>query len=158
MSFLSNKYVHSYYVYIRPRADHFLMALANPDGSFTGTMYADDETPRPDGTSKLCDQPRVNSNLCSVGEYVQVKRSASSISMMECENVANSRLRRLIGELVCTQSAQDTYRTCWALSSSRTNLFCMLMTRHHVPMALWETSVICDQAWVMTCDTNKNGM
>eukprot|EP00929_Paragymnodinium_shiwhaense_P076268 TRINITY_DN39187_c0_g2_i1.p1 TRINITY_DN39187_c0_g2~~TRINITY_DN39187_c0_g2_i1.p1 ORF type:complete len:1223 (-),score=222.20 TRINITY_DN39187_c0_g2_i1:488-4111(-) len=38
-------------LHIWPRGDHFLMGLANPDGSFTGTMYADSEGGRPDGTT-----------------------------------------------------------------------------------------------------------
>jgi kynurenine 3-monooxygenase len=37
-------------LHIWPRGDHFLMALANPDGSFTGTIYVDGELPFPDGT------------------------------------------------------------------------------------------------------------
>jgi kynurenine 3-monooxygenase len=39
-------------LHIWPRHDHFLMALANRDGSFTGTMYAEDESPLPDGTMR----------------------------------------------------------------------------------------------------------
>lgn len=37
-------------LHIWPRGKHFLMALANPDGSFTGTMYVDSELPFPDGS------------------------------------------------------------------------------------------------------------
>mmetsp|Transcript_51090 Transcript_51090/g.121385 ORF Transcript_51090/g.121385 Transcript_51090/m.121385 type:complete len:523 (+) Transcript_51090:99-1667(+) len=41
-------------LHIWPRGDHFLMALPNPGGSFTGTIYMDDTAPRPDGvTPKL---------------------------------------------------------------------------------------------------------
>lgn len=37
-------------LHIWPRGGHFLMALANPDGSFTGTIYVDSEADYPDGT------------------------------------------------------------------------------------------------------------
>jgi len=37
-------------LHIWPRAKHMLMALANPDGSFTGTIYVDSESVRPDGS------------------------------------------------------------------------------------------------------------
>lgn len=40
-------------LHIWPRKDHFLMALANPNGSFTGTMYVDDEMPRPNGSTPM---------------------------------------------------------------------------------------------------------
>jgi len=37
-------------LHIWPRGNHFLMGLANPDGSFTGTIYVDSEAKFPDGT------------------------------------------------------------------------------------------------------------
>mmetsp|Transcript_24245 Transcript_24245/g.38819 ORF Transcript_24245/g.38819 Transcript_24245/m.38819 type:complete len:504 (+) Transcript_24245:77-1588(+) len=37
-------------LHIWPRGKHMLMALANPDGSFTGTIYVDSSDTRPDGS------------------------------------------------------------------------------------------------------------
>jgi len=38
-------------LHIWPRGEHFLMALPNPGGSFTGTIYMDDEAVRPNGAA-----------------------------------------------------------------------------------------------------------
>ena len=54
-------------LHIWPRGDHFLMGLANPDGSFTGTIYVDNEEQQPDG-SLLKDLPPPGDDFHKCGE------------------------------------------------------------------------------------------
>lgn len=62
-------------LHIWPRHDHFLMALPNPDGSFTGTMYMEHDATRPDGSSPdLTGAPTFQSVCASEGVALQFLR------------------------------------------------------------------------------------
>lgn len=66
VSFPANTSLKNGALHIWPRGNHFLMALENPDGSFTGTIYVDHEQTFPDGTKpELSGGPTFQSSTSS---------------------------------------------------------------------------------------------